>query len=212
MDWGASALGDMGAHLIDQPFWALNLGLPVSVEATSTPFGMDIDDTPATYPQAMTAHYEFAARGSMPAVRMNWYDGGLMPPRPEHLPDNVVLQRGGGGIFIGTKGILMYDTYGNNPRLYPESLNAEAERVPQTVERVTTSHVMNWANAIMKKAKPSSEFSYAAPLTETMLLGIVALRTGQGRKIMYDGVNSRITNIPEANYLLHREYRPGWSL
>jgi hypothetical protein len=213
-DWGQGALGDMGAHLIDQPFWALNLGLPTTIEATSTPFGMDIDDTPATFPQAMTVHYEFAARGpNMPAVKMYWYDGGLMPPRPDVLPDSApALLREGGGYFVGPKGILMYDTYGDNPRLYPESLKADADRVPQTVERVATNHVMNWANAVMEKAKPSSDFAYAAPLTETMLLGIVALRTGQGRKIVYDGAAGRITNIPEANYLLGREYRAGWSL
>jgi predicted dehydrogenase len=211
-DWGVGALGDMGAHLIDQPFWALNLGLPISVEATSTPFGMDVDDTPATYPQAMTAHYEFAARGDQPAVKMTWYDGGLMPPRPEHLPEELVLDRSGGGIFVGTKGILLYSTYGNNPTLFPESLRETAARVPRTIERVPTNHVINWANAIMGKAKPSSSFDYASRLTETMILGMVALKTGQGRKIVYDAENMRITNIPEANQLLHREYRAGWSL
>jgi predicted dehydrogenase len=222
VDWGAGALGDMGAHLIDQPMWALELDLPKSIEATSTPFGMDINDAPATFPQAMTVHYEFAARGSQPPVKLTWYDGGLMPPRPDPLPDNITLQRGGGGYFVGTKGILMYDTYGNNPRLYPESLKEVADRVPQTQERVPVSltpegtpaslHIANWANAIMGKAKPSSSFDYASRLTETMLLGLVALRVGQGRKILYDGVNAQITNAPEANFLLTRDYRAGWSL
>ena len=222
VDWGAGALGDMGAHLIDQPMWALDLDLPTSIEATSTPFGMGIDDTPATFPQAMTVHYEFAARGSQPPVKLTWYDGGLMPPRPDHLPDDITLLRGGGGYFVGAKGILMYDTYGNNPRLYPESLKAAADRVPQTQERVPVSltpegtpasiHIANWANAIMGKAKPSSAFEYASRLTETMLLGLVALRVGQGRKILYDGVNARITNVPDANFLLTRDYRAGWSV
>lgn len=214
LDWGVSALGDMGAHLIDQPFWALNLDLPTSIEATSTPFGMDVDDSPATYPQAMTAHYEFAARGDRPAVKMYWYDGGLMPPRPDHLPDDVVLERGGGGIFVGTKGILMYSNYGNNPRLYPASLqeSAPSSALSQQANDVSLKHVSTWANAIMERGEPSSSFDYAARLTETMLLGMVALRTGQGRKIVYDGASGRITNIPEANYLLHREYRQGWSL
>jgi predicted dehydrogenase len=212
VDWGAGALGDMGAHLIDQPFWALNLGLPTSIEATSSPFGLDIDDTPATFPQAMTVHYEFAARANMPAVKMYWYDGGLMPPHPPQIPDEMILERGGGGYFVGTKGVLLYDTYGQNPRLFPASLKEAADRVPQTIERVPTNHVMNWANAVMEKAKPSSDFAYASKLTETMLLGLVALRTGQGRKIIYDGAAGRITNIPEANYLLTREYRQGWSL
>jgi predicted dehydrogenase len=222
VDWGAGALGDMGAHLIDQPMGALDLDLPTSIEATSTPFGMGIDDTPATFPQAMTVHYDFAARGSQPPVKLTWYDGGLMPPRPDHLPDEVTLLRGGGGYFVGTNGILMYDTYGNNPRLYPESLKEMADRVPHTQERVPVSltpegspasiHIANWANAIMGKAKPSSSFDYASRLTETMLLGLVALRVGQGRKILYDGVNARITNVPDANFLLTRDYRAGWSV
>jgi hypothetical protein len=118
--------------------------------------------------------------------------------------------------------MLLYDTYGNNPRLYPESLKEAADRTPQTQERVPVSltpegnpaslHIANWANAIMGKAKASSSFDYASRLTETMLLGLVALRVGQGRKILYDGVNARITNVPQANFLLTRDYRAGWSL
>jgi predicted dehydrogenase len=211
-DWGMGALGDMGAHLIDQPFWALDLGLPTSIEATSSPFGLDVDASPATYPQAMTVHYEFAARGEMPPVKMSWYDGGLMPPRPEYLPDDVVLDRSGGGIFVGTKGIILYATYGNNPRLYPATLTEEAAKIPQSVPRIAVSHEINWANAIMKKAEPSSDMAYAAKLTETMLLGIVALRTGQGVKIDYDAANMRVTNNADANQYLQREYRAGWSL
>ena len=211
-DWGMGALGDMGAHLIDQPFWALDLGLPTSIEATSSPFGLDVDPSPATYPQAMTVHYEFAARGDMPPVKMSWYDGGLMPPRPDYLPDDVVLDRSGGGIFVGTKGIILYATYGNNPRLYPATLTEQAAKIPTSVPRITVSHEINWANAIMKKAEPSSDMAYAAKLTETMLLGIVALRTGQGVKIDYDAANMRVTNNADANQYLQREYRAGWSL
>jgi len=113
---------------------------------------------------------------------------------------------------VGSKGIILYATYGNNPRLFPDSLTADAARVPQSINRVTTTHELNWANAIMKKAEPSSDFAYAAKLNEIMLLGIVALRAGQGKKILYDGANMRITNDADANQYLRREYRPGWSL
>ena len=211
-DWGMGALGDMGAHLIDQPFWALDLDVPTSIEATSSPFGLDTDASPATYPEAMTVHYEFAARGKNPPVKMSWYDGGLMPPRPEHLPDDIVLDRSGGGIFVGSKGIIVYQTYGNNPKLYPASLTDAAAKIKQSVPRITVSHEINWANAIMGKAEPSSDLAYASKLTETMLLGIVALRTGQGVKIDYDGANMRVTNNADANQYLQREYRAGWSL
>ena len=212
VDWGVGALGDMGAHLVDHPFWALDLGLPTTIEATSTPFGADTDDTPATYPLATTVHYEFAARGSQPPVKMTWYDGGLMPSRPDVLPDEITLERGGGVIFVGDRGILMHETYGSNPQIFPESLRAEAERVPEKLPRVGMSHEMNWATAAMGNGTATSPFEYASPLTETMLLGLVALRTGQGRKIVYDANAMSVTNIPEANQFLRREYRQGWSL
>ena len=210
-DFGVGALGDMGAHLLDHPFWALGLGYPTSIEATSTPWGGPTAK-PVTYPLAMTVHYEFPARGSQPPVRLNWFDGGLMPPRPPQLPDDLALNREGGVIYIGTKGILLHETYGSNPKLFPAGLMEQTAAVAQSIPRITVSHELNWVAAIRKQAAPSSPIEYAAPLTETMLLGIVALRTGQGRKILYDGANMTVTNIPEANQYLTRAYRPGWEV
>jgi predicted dehydrogenase len=213
VDFGVSAIGDMGAHLIDQPFWALGLDYPTSVSASSTPWGGDRRD-PGTYPLAMTATYEFAARGAAPPMKLFWYDGGLMPPRPPFLPDDVTLPRssGGGGVFVGDKGILVYGTYGNNPTIYPAPVAQQAESIPKTFARVEVPHEVNWANAIRGTAKPSSEFEYAAKLTETMLLPIIALRAGEGKKVFYDAPNMRFTNAPEVNQYLTREYRAGWSL
>lgn len=211
VDFGVSALGDMGAHLVDHPFWALDLGLPTSVEATSTPWGGSEAD-PATYPQAMMAHYEFPARGAMPPVKMTWHDGGLMPPRPAALPDSVVLDREGGVIFVGDKGILLHGTYGSKPRVFPEALGEAAAAVPKTLARVTTSHEMNWANACKGQGTTTSPIEYASRLTEVMLLGVVALRAGQGVKILYDGAEGRITNLPKVNQYLTRDYRAGWSV
>jgi hypothetical protein len=215
VDFGVSAIGDMGAHLIDQPFWALGLDYPTAISASSTPWGGGSPAARATYPLAMTVTYEFAARGNQPPVKLLWYDGGLMPPRPPFLPDDVVLPRsgGGGGVFVGDKGILVYGTYGNNPTVYgPQSVVEAAAAVPKTFPRVEVPHEVNWANAIRGTAKPSSEFEYAAKLTETMLLGIIALRAGEGKKVFYDGANMRTTNAPEVNAYLTREYRAGWSL
>jgi predicted dehydrogenase len=211
VDFGTGALGDMGAHLIDHPYWALDLGYPSAVEATSTPWG-GTEQKPATYPLAMTAHYLFPARGPRPPVRLSWYDGGLMPPRPTALPDSVRLDREGGVIFVGDRGILLHGTYGAKPRVYPETLMEAAAAAPQTMPRVTTSHEMNWVDACKGQASPTCPFDYAARLTEVMLLGIVALRAGQGVTIHYDADNMRITNIPEANQHLTRQYRPGWSV
>jgi hypothetical protein len=115
-------------------------------------------------------------------------------------------------ICIGDKGILIHDTYGANPRLFPVGLAEEAAIVPRTYPRIVGSHEMNWVKAIRGEAKTSCPFEYAAPLTETMLLGLVALRAGQGRKILYDGEKMLVTNVPEANQYLTREYRAGWEV
>ena len=218
VDWGTGALGDMGAHLIDHPYWALGLKYPTAIEATSTPWGTDSKNKPASYPLATQAVYHFPARGSDPPVTMTWCDGGLMPGRPDALPDSVVLDRGGGVILIGEKGILLHGTYGANPKLYPAALMEDARRVPKTHPAIQTAdgpkrsapHRMNWIDAIRERSKTTCPFEYAGPLTETMLLGVAALRTGQGVRINYDGENGKITNNSGANQYLHREPRKGW--
>lgn len=237
-DFGMGALGDMGAHLIDHPFWALGLTYPTSIEATSTAFGTMIlppadlwapQNTPqgraglkpVSYPLATTVHYQFAARGAQPPVKLSWFDGGLYPPRPDVLPPDLVLKSEGGVIFLGEKGILMNDTYGANPRIYPTELMAATANVPKTIPRIVDPsakidldivHVMNWVNTIKGRGTASSPLEYAAQLTETMLLGVVALRAGQGRTVQYDGANMTITNIPEANQYLTRDFRSGWAI
>jgi len=221
LDWGTGAIGDMAAHLIDHPYWALGLRYPTSVEATSTPWGTDSQNKPVSYPLSTQVVYKFPARASQPPVTLTWNDGGLMPPRPELLPEDVPIDRGGGVIFIGEKGLLLHGTYGANPKLYPTSLMDLAAKVPKTYPRIETSsegttpqakHRMNWANAIRGKAKNTCPFEYAGRLTETMLLGVVAMRTGQGKRIYYDGEAGKITNVADANQYLQREYRKGWSL
>ncbi len=214
VDFGVGALGDMGAHLVDQAFWSLGLTYPTSIVASSTRWGGDQPPkTPASYPLAEIVEYEFAARGNKPPVRMFWYDGGLLPPRCHFIPDDVIVMGdGGGGMIIGTKGAITYQTYGDHPMVYPAAVAAEAEKVPQSVPRITVSHEMNWANACMGNGVASSQFEYAARLNETMVLGVVALRAGQGKKVLYDGANMKFTNAPDANQFLTREYRKGWEL
>ena len=202
VDWGQGALGDMGAHLIDHPFWALDLGYPTSIETISTPFNG------VCYPHATTTYYQFPARGSMPPVSLTWYDGGLLPPKPEELGEDEKLNRDGGLMYVGSKGKMLQDTYGANPRLLPKSLQESAGTPPEKLPRITTSHEMNWVDAVKGKAQASSPFEYASRLTEVMLLGIVSLRAGT--KIYYDGENMRVTSPVSANEFLTREYRKGW--
>jgi len=135
-----------------------------------------------------------------------------LPFRPDGLPDDVDLQTDGGVIFVGEQGLLVHGTYGSNPQLYPRSLMERAALVPKSIPRIEWGHELNWAKAIRGEAKASSPLEYAARLTETMLLGLVALRAGQGKKILYDGERGQITNLPEANRYLTREYRAGWAI
>jgi predicted dehydrogenase len=202
IDWGCGAIGDMGAHLLDVTMWSLKLGLPTSIETVSSPFNG------ASYPTATMTFYEFAARGSMPPVKLTWYDGGLMPRKPEEIGEED-LKKEGGALLIGSKGKLMHDTYGANPRLLPKSLQDSAGNPPQKLPRIEKEeHEMNWVNAAKGKTEASCPFEYAARLTETMLLGVVSLRSG--KKLEYDAANMRITNGPQANDYLKREYRKGW--
>jgi len=117
---------------------------------------------------------------------------------------------GGGGVFVGDNGFITYETYGNNPKVYPEAAAARADKVAKSVPRIEMSHEANFAAACKGQGTSSSPFDYAARLTETMLLGIVALRAGQSQKILYDGRAMRVTNIADANQWLTREYRQGW--
>jgi predicted dehydrogenase len=215
VDWGQGALGDMGAHLIDFPFWSLDLGMPTTVETISTPFN-DV-----CYPNATTTYYEFAARNGKPAVKLTWYDGGLLPPRPTEFSDEMVEKNGrkvyketvnpdGGVMFIGSKGKLMHETYGYKPQLLPHSLHDSYGKPKETIPRIPTTHEMNWVEAAKGNTQASSPFAYAARLVEVMLLGVVSLRART--KIYYDAENMRITNSDYANQFLRREYRSGWKL
>jgi predicted dehydrogenase len=205
-DWGMGPIGDMGAHLIDHSMWALKLGYPTTIETISTPFNG------ASYPSATTTYYEFPSREvdgkTMPAVKLTWYDGGLMPPKPTELGDEE-LDKGGGALLIGSKGKLLHETYGLNPRLLPRSLHDSFGQPAQKLPRIAgQQHEMNWVDAAKGKTQASCPFEYAARLTEVMLLGMVALRAG--KKISYDGENMRVTNVAAANDFLKREYRTGW--
>ncbi len=207
-DFGTGVVGDMGAHFIDQPFWALDLGTPVSVEATSTPITKD------TYPLASEIRYRFPARGKRPPVSLTWYDGGLKPPRPPELePDRKMGDSDGGVIYRGTKGVLMHGVYGGGPRLIPETRMKEYKRPPKSIPRSPGIHE-EWIAAIKNGTRSTTDFSYSVPLTETMLLGNIALRASlkDNGVIQWDSATMRVTNLPEMNEFLDMPYREGWSL
>ena len=217
--FGVGALGDMGAHLIDFPLWALEPGLPTRIETRHTLWGGDTNfwdgkgpDELTSYPLASVTHYEFGnAKGS--PLRMTWYDGGLMPPTPPGLPAGRRMDPNGGVLYVGDRGLLLHETYGSNPTLIGDGVEERAAAVPQSLPRIQGGmggHEMNWIRAIRGEEAISSPFEVAVPLNETMILGVVALRAGQ--PIDYDGAAGRVTNVAAANAYLDREYRKGWEL
>ena len=164
------------------------------------------------YPEATLTHYEFGnARGG--PLTMIWYDSGLLPPTPRGFPANLKLSGDGGVLFVGAKGMLMHETYGEKPVLIGAGLDEKAAKVPHSLPRIQggiNGHEMNWIRAIRGEEKISCPFEYATRLNETMNLGVVALQADQA--IEYDGVAGRVTNVASANQYLSRQYRKGWEL
>ncbi|MBX3484171.1 Gfo/Idh/MocA family oxidoreductase [Phenylobacterium sp.] len=217
--FGCGALGDMGAHLIDFPVWALEPGLPTRVETRHSrwPGGASLWDTKRPsplegFPLACVTHYEFGNAKGGP-VRMTWYDGGILPPTPPGFPANLAMSPDGGVLFVGAKGMLMHETYGEKPVLIGDGLEEKAKKIGQTLPRIKgglAGHETNFVRAIRGEEPASCPFDYAVPLNETMILGIVALKAD--RPIEYDGAAGRVTNAPDANQYLTRTYRKGWEL
>lgn len=203
-DYGCGMMGDRGAHTLDPVVWALKLGHPESVEATS------LDLNPDTHPVASIVTYRFGARGDLPPVKLTWYDG-LRAPRPLELEDGRRMGHvEGGSLFKGTKGKLVAGVYGEGPRLIPESRMRAYKTPEKTIPRVKGSHEQDWVRACKRGQKAGADFEYSGLLTEICLLGNVARRV-DGR-IEWDGENMKVTNLPEANQYIRTPYRKGWTL
>jgi hypothetical protein len=197
-------MGDRGAHTLDPVFWALDLGAPESVEATSC------GQTKEKHALAAVVTYRFPARGSLPPVHLTWYEG-VRAPRPPELEDGRTMGDAEGGvIFHGSKGQLMCGTYGNGPRLIPESRMKEFTPPAPTLPRIRTSHEMEWAEAAKAGRPAGAHFGYSGPLTEVCVLGNVAKRVDG--HIEWDAENLKVTNLPAAAPYVRAPYREGWSL
>lgn len=218
LDFGTGALGDMACHVLDPVFWSLKLGYPTAVEACHSYEVREMwkrVDNKETYPSASIVRYEFPARENMPPVKLTWYDGGMLPPQPEELePGRKMGKDGSGVIFVGDKGKLMCGTYGDSPRLIPESKMRDYKRPPKTLPRIegdVGGHEKNWARACKGGEPACSNFDYAGFLTEAVLMGNLAIRN-PGQRLDWDGPNMTVTNLPEANEYVRRQYRQGWTL
>ncbi len=203
--FGSAPIGDMACHNLDPAFWALDLREPISIEA-SCPGEVDSEMCPF----GTIYRYKFGSRGNMPPVEVTWYDGGLTPGRPDELEDDDALGQAGNGIlFIGDKGKIMCPGWGGPPKLLPFSRMDSYQRPAKTLPR-SKGHHRDWLDACKGGKPASANFSYGAKLTEVVLLGNVALRTG--KKIYWDAPNLRAKNAPEAAQFIREPYRSGWEV
>jgi len=202
-DFGTGVLGDIGCHNFSAIFKALKLGAPMSVEATSTHAQCPPEVVSESAPTASIVRYEFPAAGDRPAVTLTWWDGGLMPWRPEELEPERQMGGGDGMLYVGDKGKIL------NHRLIPEARMKEYGAPPKVLER-SPGHYVEWINACKGGNPAGANFDFAGPLAEAVLLGNIAIRTG--KKVLWDSAAMTITNVPEANAYINPPYREGWSL
>lgn len=239
-NFGTGALGDMGCHLIDPPFRVLGLGYPSEVESSlGSIYSKDWvpDYFPESCPPSSRTQLKFPASEKNPCeVKMTWTDGGLRPFHPELIPSDHSIgdeNSANGVIMIGDKGIMTCGTYGRIPKLYLNSgeLIVDNSEAQQEIVIPENGHQVLWTEACkdgfgsLKHRELTSSFDFSGPLTESILMGNLALRSYNLRenkengfeypgrkKLLWDGINMRITNFEEANQFVKREYREGWSL
>jgi hypothetical protein len=185
-------------------FRVLKLGAPRSVEATSS------DRFDETFPAASLVRLDFPARGDMPDVQLRWYDGGLKPPTPDELGGREELDKEG-LMFVGDRGTILCGFTGENPRLIPEAKMKAFQPPPKTLPR-SPGNEREWLDACRGgRTPPGANFEFSGGVTEALLLGNVALRL-PGKRLEWDAPGFRVTNVPEANALLHYTYRSGWEI
>lgn len=194
-DFGQGTLGDMGCHFMDLPFWALDLKYPTEVSAE----GPEVH--PETAPLGLMVNYQFPERSGMPPIKLTWYDGDMIPKKihGEAVPANGVM-------FVGSRGMMFADY--SKYRLFPRSDFEGFEPPPQTIAP-SVGHHQEWLNACRDGSATTCNFDYSGPLTETVLLGNVAYRSGT--KFQWDGANLK-ADSSDAQKLVSKEYRAGWEV
>jgi predicted dehydrogenase len=204
-DFGTGALGDMGCHILDGAFYALDLRSPTRVEAVSA------HQTEISAPKASMVTYTYPARGSMVPLKLTWYDGGLQPTLPPDWDATSVFPKNG-SLIVGSKATVLADTYYDNVAIIPDAkMAAMAPSLPaKTIPRVGMTHFMEWVRACKGGVPAGSNFDYSAGLAEVALLSNLAIRAR--RPIEWDAAAMRVTNYPDANRFLTFNYRPGFGV
>ncbi len=204
-DFGTGALGDMGCHIMDSAYWALDLGAPKTVEAVATARNAE------SAPKASMVRYRYGKKGGRPGLDVVWHDGGLRPVVPISLGPKWKW-KANGTLIVGDNASLLCDTYSDNVQIVPEAKEKELESsLPApTLPRVEGGHYAEWFRACRGGTPAGSNFEYAAPFTEAVLLGNLAVRSG--RPIEWDSKNLRATNFEPANRFVRRAYRKGFGV
>ncbi|MCA9737769.1 MAG: Gfo/Idh/MocA family oxidoreductase [Gemmatimonadota bacterium] len=207
-DFGTGAFGDMACHIMDAAYWTLGLRYPARVDVESTAV---FDETG---PRASRVDFAFPAREGRPAVTLVWRDGGLLPPAPPEVAERSAWPpaEDGGQLWIGSEGKLIAGTYGQEPRLLDPARRAqvEAEPLPQRFPRLESVYA-EFAAAVKGGPEPGSNFpGYAAPFTEMILLGNLAVR--MGRSLEVEPETGRITNVEVPRAWVQPDYRAGWRI
>ena len=225
--FGTGAIGDMACHILDPAFRILPIDYPSDVECSFTGvWGTSFNEVliPEAFPSSSVMYFTFPGKNGKPDIKLSWMDGGIKPERPQELGADEPMGDSSGGIIMeGTKGKIMADCYGRNPRLLPTS-RMEGLAVSEKLARVPEGHYVQWVNACLAgygKTELSSSFDYAGPFTEAILLGVLAMRSyylkeaesypGR-RKLVWDAVNMKVTNVDIANSLVSRIPRVGWTI
>jgi len=202
VDFGTGTLGDMGVHIFDTPYAALELTAPNSVKTTCrAPTGVG-------HPEKNVVEYEFpGTKHTTDSMIWTWLDGSFAPPKSEEvgLPEGVKLPNQG-SLFIGEGGQMLLP-HVSDPQLFPQENFADYKRPnPEN-----GNHYHQWVDACLGKGETSASFSYGGPLTEALLLGVVANRFPE-MKLEWDAANLEVTNLPDANSLIKRTYRDGFEV
>ncbi|MEO8614615.1 MAG: Gfo/Idh/MocA family oxidoreductase [Luteolibacter sp.] len=205
-DYGCGMMGDRGVHTLDVSCWALDLAKPSTIELLSIEGANEF-----IHPDKAHVRYEFPARGTFPAMRLDWHSGERPKEIDELIPGGKAGDDQGGAVIIGSRGMISHGTYpGGSIALHPQSLAEAARAIRPSLPQMRGSHEANWVAACKKEGPVSSDFVYASGLTELTHLGNLAIRLG-GR-IEWDAAACRATNRPEADALIRMPRRQGWDL
>ncbi len=230
-DFGNGSIGNMGCHVLDGVYWALKIEHPTSIEVEQMRGGSD-----ERYPTGSRVRWDVPARGDMPALKAYWYEGmnanatgdpegrlhaakgndrnfpSLLLDLMKQYPDEELDSSDSGSIYVGEKGIIFTGTYGDKMHILPWQKMKDTPEPPKTLPR-PKGIFADFLNAVRAgKTETSASFDYGTRLTEFTLLGNLAMHAGVGKKVMWDGPAMKVTNMPELNARVKRDYRKGWKL